>query len=40
MTGVPMSTALSKPVITPEEKVFHPKPHYGKDDHNYKNKYK
>jgi hypothetical protein len=29
-----MSTALSKPVITPEENVFHLKPHYGKDDHN------
>jgi hypothetical protein len=26
MTGVPMSTALSNPMITPEEKVFHPKP--------------
>jgi hypothetical protein len=25
MTGVPMSTALSNPMITPEEKVFHPK---------------
>jgi hypothetical protein len=34
--GVPTSTALSKPMITPEEKVFHPEPHYGKDDHNYK----
>jgi hypothetical protein len=26
MTGVPMSTALSNPMITQEEKVFHPKP--------------
>ena len=26
MIGVPTSTALSNPVITPAEKVFHPKP--------------
>jgi hypothetical protein len=28
--GVPISTALSKPVITPEEKVFHPRPNMAK----------
>jgi hypothetical protein len=26
MIGVPTSTALSKPLVTPEVKVFHPRP--------------
>jgi hypothetical protein len=29
MIGIPISTVFSKPVITPEENAFHPKPTMG-----------